>query len=119
MSQENTDIPAVEAGKEEKRIPHSIRFLDTEWERIKAFAEERGLVAPEFIRFAVLVAIGEGAGDPCERLAPLIKRTFRATYILATRMRDEMLEAGRGEELETLIRTARGLQDELTGGASE
>ena len=64
MSQENTDIPAVEAGKEEKRVPHSIRFLDTEWERIKAFAEERGLVAPEFIRFAVLAAIGEGRRRP-------------------------------------------------------
>lgn len=119
MSQENTDIPAVEAGKAETRTPHSIRFLDPEWDRIKAFAEDRGLAAPEFVRFAALAAIGDGAGDPAARLAPLIERTFRATYMLASRMRDEMLDAGRVEDLDALIRTARELQDELTGAASE
>ena len=119
MSQEDTDNPAADAGKAEKRTPHSIRFLDPEWDRIKAFAEDRGLAPPEFVRFAALGAIGDGAGDPGGRIAPLIERTFRATYMLATRMRDEMLGAGREEELEALIRTARELQDELTGGASQ
>ena len=119
MSQENTDIPAVEAGKAETRTAHSIRFLDTEWDRIKAFAEDRGLAPPEFVRFAALAAIEDGARDPAGRLAPLIERTFRATYMLAGRMRDEMLDAGRGEELDALIRAARELQDELTGAASE
>ena len=119
MSQENTDIPAVEAGKAETRTAHSIRFLDPEWDRIKAFAEGRGLAPPEFVRFAALAAIEDGAGDPAGRLAPLIEGTFRATYMLASRMRDEMLDAGRGEELDALIRTARELQDELTGAASK
>ena len=119
MSQENTEIPAVEAGKAETRTAHSIRFLDPEWERIKTFAEDRGLTPPEFVRFAALAALKEGAGDPVGRLAPLIERTFRATYMLASRMRHEMLHAGRGEELDALIRTARNLQDELTGAASE
>ena len=119
MGQQNKDIPAVEAGKAETRTPHSIRFLDPEWDRIKAFAEGRGLAAPEFVRFAALAAIRDGAGDPADRLAPLIERTFRATYMLATRMRDEMLDAGRGGEMDALIRTARELQDELTGAASE
>lgn len=119
MSQENTDVQAVEAGKAETRTPHSIRFLDPEWDRIKAFAEDRGLAPPEFVRFAALAAIEDGAGDLAGRLAPLIERTFRATYMLASRMRDEMLDAGRGEELDALIRTARELQDELTGAASE
>ena len=119
MSQENTDSPGVEAGKAETRTPHSIRFLDPEWDRIEAFAEDRGLAPPEFVRFAALAAIAEGAGDPAGRLAPLIERTFRATYMLANRMRDEMLDAGCGEELDMLIRTARELQDELTGTAPE
>ena len=119
MSQENTEIPAVEAGKAETRTAHSIRFLDTEWDRIKAFAEDRGLAPPEFVRFVALAAIGDSAGGPAGRLAPLIERTFRATYMLASRMRDEMLGAGRGEELDALIRGARELQNELTGAASE
>jgi len=119
MSQENTDTPAVEAGKAETRTPHSIRFLDPEWERIKAFAEDRGLAPPEFVRFAALAAIEDGAGDPATRLAPLIERTFRATYMLASRMRDEMLDAGLGEELDALVRTARELQDELMSAPSE
>ena len=119
MNQENTEIPTVEAGKAETRTAHSIRFLDTEWDRIKAFAEDRGLAPPEFVRFAALAAIEDGAGSPAGRLAPLIEVTFRATYMLASRMRDEMLNAGRGEELDVLIRAARELQDELTGSASE
>ena len=119
MSQENTDTAAVEAGKAETRTAHSIRFLDMEWERIKAFAEDRGLAPPEFVRFAALAAIEDGAGDPAGRLAPLIERTFRATYMMASRMRDEMLDGGRGEELDALIRAARELQHELTGVAPE
>ncbi len=119
MSQENTGIPAVEAGKAETRTAHSIRFLDTEWDRIKAFAEGRGLAPPEFVRFAALAMIEDGARGTAGRFAPLIEVTFRATYMLASRMREEMLDAGRSEELDALIRTARELQDELTGAASE
>lgn len=119
MSQENTEIPAAEAAKAETRAAHSIRFLDPEWDRIKAFAEDRGLAPPEFVRFAALAAIEDGARGPAGGLAPLIERTFRATYMLAGRMRDEMLGAGRGQELDALIRAARELQDELTGAAPE
>ncbi|MDE0031854.1 MAG: hypothetical protein OXU75_01760 [Deltaproteobacteria bacterium] len=119
MSQEKRDTSAVEVGKAETRTAHSIRFLDPEWDRIRAFADERGLAPPEFVRFATLAAVADGAGGPAVRLAPLIERTFRATYMLAGRMRGEMLDAGRGGELEALIRAARELQDELTGAASE
>ena len=63
--------------------------------RIKAFAEDSGLAPPEFVRFAALAAIEDGAGDPAARLAPLIEQTFRATYMLASRMRDEMLDTSR------------------------
>ena len=47
------------------------------------------------------------------------RHTFRATYIMATKMRDEMLDAGRKEELDELAAAARGLQDEILGGGSD
>lgn len=50
--------------KAEKRNPHSIRFLDPEWERIEAFARGRGLTGPEFVRFAALAAIADGPRAP-------------------------------------------------------
>ena len=103
---------------EEKRWPHSIRFLEPEWERIEAFAEARGLTGPEFVRFAALAAVAD-KDNPVVRLAPLIERTFRATYMLSTRMRDEMLEAGEQEALDALVAAARGLQDELLDGTSD
>ena len=106
------------AGNAEKRTPHSIRFFDSEWDRIEAFAEERGLAPAELVRFATLAAIADGAALPA-RLAPLIETTFRATHILASRLRDEMLDAGKQEELDALIADARGLQEKLLAGASD
>ena len=79
------------------------------------------MAAAEFVRFAALAAIEDGstvtgAGGP---LAQLIERTFRYAFMVATNMRDELLEAGRGEELEGLIHAARALQDELLERAPE
>jgi len=110
-------VPA-DAGKAEKRSPRSIRFHDPEWERIEAFAETRGLAAAEFVRFAALAAIGDDSGasedgDTRDRLAPLIERTFRYSYMIATKMRDDMREAGEDEELKALIDAARALQTDL------
>ncbi len=118
VDEERGDAGPADGGRAEKRSPHSIRFLDPEWERIEAYAETRGLTGPEFVRFAALAAMQAGsppstAGD---RLAPLIEMTFRATYIMATKMRAEMLDAGRKEELDELVAAARGLQDEILGG---
>ena len=118
MDSNRLSMAQANAGKAEKRTPHSIRFFDPEWERIKAFAEKRGLTGPEFVRFAVLAAIEDGVAAR-DRLAPLIEMTFRATHIMATKMRDEMLDAGRKEELDELIAAARGLQEELLGDASD
>ncbi len=110
MDSNQAVMAPAEAGKAEKRTPRSVRFHDPEWERIEAFAE--------FVRFAALDAIegGASADEDGDRLAPLIERTFRYSYMMATTMRDDMRAAGRGEELEALVRAARGLQDELLGG---
>ena len=117
MRPNRPDNPAL-AGNPEKRTPHSIRFFDPEWDRIEAFAEERGLAPAEFVRFATLAAIADGAALPA-RLAPLIETTFRATHILASRLRDEMLDAGKKEGLDVLIADARWLQEKLLGRASD
>ena len=52
-------------------------------------------------------------------VAPLIERTFRHTYMLATRMRDDMAEGGLTAELDQLINEARELQDSLLKGIAK
>ena len=52
-------------------------------------------------------------------LSPLIERTFRYTYMLATRMRDEMLDDGKRKDLDHLVDEARKLQTSLLKGVSE
>lgn len=52
-------------------------------------------------------------------MAPLVEMTFRATYIVATKMRDKMLNQGWQEELDELVAAARGLQREMLDGDSE
>ena len=117
MTDSTPDSAKDDAARPEKRTPHSIRFLDAEWERIEAFAEKRGLTGPELVRFAALETIAEGrpGSDPVARLAPLIKMTFRGIYIVVTKLRDELLDAGREEELDELVAAARALQHELLG----
>ena len=60
MTGSTPDRAKDDAARPEKRTPHSIRFLDAEWERIEKFAEKRGLTGPELVRFAALETIAEG-----------------------------------------------------------
>ena len=114
------DTAVEETGGTEKSVPRTFRFHASEWERIEACAEARGLSAAEFVRAALRAAMEDGpaASAAADRLAPLIERTFRYSYMVATRMRDDMLADGRDDEMEALVRTARALQDRLTGAAS-
>ena len=117
MDSETRETAPAETGKAERRNPHSIRFLDGEWDRIEAHAEARGLTGPEFVRFATLAVLADGraAGG---RLAPLVETTFRAAHIMVTRMRTDMLAEGRGEELDGLVEGARAQQERLLGRES-
>lgn len=117
MDGSNPETGPAEAGKAEKRIPRTIRFHDAEWERIESFADQRGVTASEFVRFAALAAVerGQSTDGAADRLAPLIERTFRSSYMIATKMRDDMVAAGRDEEMEALVRAARAVQDEVLG----
>ena len=108
------DVRKDDTGSE-KRSPRSIRFSDREWALLETFAVRRGMTAGELVRTAMLAAVGvdSPAVAPARPLVLLIEQTFRYVYILATAMRARMLEEGRAEELEELIRSARNLQREL------
>ena len=77
----------------------------------------------KFVRDRILEIVrGRAAADISSiaaDLAPLIERTFRYTYMLATQKRDELIQDGRGDEMEKLVKAARELQDSLLSMASE
>ena len=114
MDTENHASEPAGAEKTERRNPHSIRFLNGEWDRIEAHADARGLTGPEFVRFAALAALADedAAGG---RLAPLVETTFRAAHIMVTKMRSDMLDEGREEELDEMVAGAREQQKRLLG----
>ena len=114
MASDNHETEPAGAGKIEKRNPHSIRFLDGEWDRIEAHADARGLTGPEFVRFATLAALA-GGGAAGGRHAPLIETTFRAAHIMVTKMRADMIDEDREAELDELVAGAREQQDRLLG----
>ena len=101
------------------RRNRGIRFSDPEWDEVREAAQEQGITPAEFVREEILQLVrspeaAAAASLPAD-LAPLIERTFRYTHMLATRMRDELVEDGSDEAVETLIREARELQESLLG----
>lgn len=101
-----------------KRSPHTIRFLDSKWRQIVEKAEAQGVTSAEFMRYATLSVMDQGDMSMAD-LAELIKRTYRATYILASITRDEMIAAGEQERLDELVQIARRLQEDVLGGDRE
>ena len=99
------------------RKPRGIRFSDSEWDEVKNAAQRHGVPAAEYVRERVLELArdpnGAASGAVPANLIPLIERTFRYTYMLATRMRDDMTDDGQAEALENLVKEARELQDTL------
>ncbi|MYK32598.1 MAG: hypothetical protein F4051_13050 [Boseongicola sp. SB0670_bin_30] len=104
-------------GRYGPRRTRGLRFSDSEWEEIKAAAEGDGLNVSEFVRDRLLAIVrgnaAAGSAESLASLAPLIERTFRYTWFLATRTRDEMLQEGCHDEVDELVRQARELQDRL------
>ena len=116
--------PATGAAPAEKptdaRRTRGIRFSDSEWEEVKTAAERPGMPVAEFVRDRILeIARGGAAADSAaipSELAPLIERTFRYVYMLATLRRDELVREGRGDKMEKLVKAARELQESLVVG---
>ena len=114
MTQPDPNPPATggEASEaaDETRKTRSIRFTDSEWREVRGVAERHGVPAAEFVRDTILAA---ARAPSLAALAPLIERTFRYSWMLATHKRNELDEAGRGAEMETLVEEARNFQDRL------
>ena len=117
---ESGDNPTAKRGN--ARRTRGIRFSESEWEEVKAAAQLHDVPAAEFVRKSILdIARGRadtGADTIPASVMPLIERTFRYTWMLATQKRDELIREGRGEEMEKLAKAAQELQDQLQGGAS-
>ena len=112
---ESDTAPA--GGRGAARRTRGIRFSESEWREVLDAAERRDVPAAEFVRATVLAAARGGDGAPdLATLAPLIERTFRYAWVLATLRREEMAAAGRGEEVERLVESAKNLQRELRDG---
>ena len=105
------------------RKNRGVRFSDPEWEEVKQAAETAGVTPAELVRERVLALIRNPATSDSvsipPNVLPLIERTFRYTHMLATRMRDDMIDDGKDEALNNLISEARKLQDTLQSGRSE
>lgn len=112
-----------DTGPEEKqshaRTSRTIRFSDSEWERVEIAARRRGATAAEFIRNATLVATESESGTFPPEITAQIERIYRGVYLLATLKRDEMNRDGRREELERVRHAARESQDSIMKNASE
>ena len=121
MTVNDPNDPAIGNSEEQQpgvaRKNRGVRFSDPEWDEVKRAAQALDLTPAEFVRERILELVRTPGthAPPALRadLAPLIERTFRYTYMLATHMRDELTGTGREGELETLISEARKLQDEL------
>ncbi len=121
MSEDGRNLPETSADGQEKRsdarVPRTIRFSDPEWERVETAAKRRGIAAAEFARTAVLdVADGKSITDSATitpEIVELIKRTHRCAYIISTLKRDEMIQEGRGHEMDDMVDIARKAQAEL------
>ena len=119
----DSDLPPADSGAASTdgrgavRRTRGIRFSESEWREVRAAAERQGVAAAEFIRATVLGAARKGDSTlDLTALAPLIERTFRYAWVLATLRRDEMEAAGRGAEMERLVETAKEFQRQLRDG---
>ena len=97
------DRNARDASQAAARRPRGIRFSDSEWEEVKQAAHQDSIPAGEFVRNRILtIARGRTNAEPdrlSAELVPLVECTFRYTYMLATRLRDDMLVEGKRDEL--------------------
>lgn len=105
---------------EDPRRNRSIRFSDSEWEEVRRAAEVRGTPPAELVRETVLAQLRNrecGDADTVLRsLAPLIERTFRYSWFLATERRDAMIAEGREDKVDALVAGGRALHDKLRRG---
>lgn len=114
-----TRLAAAPADRaDDSRTARDIRFSEAEWEEVRAAAERHHVPAADFVRVMILEIARdrESPGAVLATLVPLIERTFRCVWMLAAHRRDELLAAGRGEEISQLVDAAKELQGRLQAG---
>ena len=123
MSEDTRNPSEFGAQPEEKRgdarTPKTIRFSGPEWELVESAAVRRGMPAAEYVRMAALDAAEDKSAAIPPGIVALIERIYRSTYIVATLKRDEMLRAGRDDEMEEMIKAARETQATILEDASK
>ena len=99
------------------RHPRSIRFADSEWNLIERAAARHGVAAGELIRSGAVALAEDRLGEPppttiSKGHAALIEEIYRFVYVMASLDREELLEAERDEDLDSLVAAARRTMSE-------
>ena len=104
----------------EPRTPRAIRFSESEWDRVRIAAAERGISFGSFVREAALGRAAEDFGEHSTALPPeiveLIKHTFRYAFIFSTMKRNEFVKDGRRKEVDEAVELARRAQAKILSG---
>ena len=98
--------------RSDARRPRSIRFADSEWNLIGQAALRHGIPAGELVRDGALALAEDRLGEsPPATLTSghlaLIEATYRTAYVTATLDRQQLLDAGRKDDVEELIDASR------------
>ena len=103
--------------RSDTRRPRSIRFADSEWNLIEQAALRHGIPAGELVRAGALALAEDRLGEsPPASLTSghvaLIEATYRSVYVMATLMRQELLDAGHQDDVQALVDAARKIMKE-------
>ena len=105
------------------RRPHSVRFSDAEWNLIERASARHGIPAGELVRAGATALAEDRLGEaPPATVSPghlaLIETMWRMVYVLATLNREQLLDGGRGEDLDELVDEAREVMKETMNEGS-
>ena len=105
------------------RKSRTIRFSNSEWNRVKTAATEIGVSVAEFVRRAALTVADSRTPVNSSTIPPgivaLIESTYRYSYIIATLKRNELIREERTDEINHLVQAARESQAVVLNRASE
>ena len=114
----NSNDSAERAGH--PRRSRTIRFSDSEWRLVEDAALRQGIPASQLVRAVTLAAAEERLDRPAEAAIPpgylaLIEEIYRGVYLLTTLRGQELLQAERKEELDSIVSDGRWTMAEALG----
>lgn len=117
----------LDSSRGEARTPKTIRFSDSEWEKIENLGIEQGISSADVVR-QTMIAMTNGKFPAWFDAASLalppaiqtqIEKMYRGMYILATLKRDEMFREGRRKEMDAVSAEARKTQEAIVKNSSK